>query len=141
MKKFSITLIFGLLFMAFRCGSDYKNNSVVIISGKITNEGNEALSNFSFYLAHDYPGELRYEYTNQKIIKTDEQGNFSFLSPEPQQNGATGTYPMLKFIDTTWHSNYFNIFQNSDTSGPLILLPTNFEFQKIDLGTIQLFQP
>jgi hypothetical protein len=127
--------------MAFRCGSDYKNNSVVIISGKLTNEENEALPDFQLYLTHDYPGDLRYAYKNQKLIKTDQQGNFSFLSPEPQQNGASGTYPMLKFMDTTWHSMYYNIFQNSDTSGPLILIPTNFELQKIELGTIQLFQP
>lgn len=135
-----LTLLLGSVFLlSFRCGNDYKNNSTSVISGVLVDEASNPLPNFELYLAHDYPADIRNSYINQRIIKTDYLGRFSFLSPEPIHNSGSGASPMLKFIDTTWHKQYDGAWESY--SGPYIVLPLANETNKIEVGIQQIFQP
>jgi hypothetical protein len=93
------------------------------------------------YLGKERLGETPEAYNNQRLIKTDNTGRFSFLTPRPVNSnvGMNDQYHMLKFLDTSWHAQQ-KVGWDTFTA-PYIVLPITNEFNTIEVGTVILFQP
>ncbi len=134
---FFYCIVIQLLWLAsFRCGNDYKKNSVVSIEGILVDEENNPLPYFKMYIAHDNLYNTTYQHKNENIFQTDANGNFLVLTPQPIHNMATDYFPMIKFMDTTWQNlsqNYWDTILK-----PLIVLPNYLDNQRIFLDTIKL---
>ena len=139
-----INLFFGLtltlLLLSFQCHKPYKDNSTILIEGQFVDEQNQALNNFEFYLSRRDIGVLEFEerLSNEKVLKTDLNGNFSFLTPEFLSFRERSA--VLVFIDTTYRVEYIYF-------GDTLLLPylpvsmgTNSGNQEINFGTVNLQQ-
>ena len=137
-----LALILGSIFLlSFRCQNDYADNSVTTIEGVLVDELNNPIPNFDLYLGKEILCETPEAYNNQRLIKTDNTGRFSFLTPRPVNSnvGMYDQYHMLKFLDTSWHAQQSVGWDTS--TAPYIILPITNEFNTIDVGTVILFQP
>lgn len=121
---------------AFRCGNDYKKNSVITIEGVLVDEENNPLPYFQMYITHDIIYTTDFKHKNENVFRSDANGNILLVTPQPVQNFASDYFPMIKFVDTTWQ-NYSEYYWDTMYK-PLILLPGNPENQRIVLDTIKL---
>jgi len=91
-----------LLAVSFQCKKKYTNNEFISISGTLVDQNDQTLPNFEMYLTFDELSTQSFERKeNEKIFKTNSNGQFQILIPRP--NATKFHYPMLKFVDTSWH--------------------------------------
>jgi hypothetical protein len=140
MKKKSLLTVFlsflGILLVSFQCEKPYKDNHVIQIDGQFVDTTGAPLPYFEFILTHrDIYSEQSYvPKSSDKIITTNQDGKFQFLSPEIQQTRSR--IPALAFVDTTWNYNV-ELLYDSVVFRPFVpfYMNNNTETQ-ISLGTI-----